>query len=92
MIFLSGDRHLGEISRLEHAALSYPLYEITSSGLTHSYSKVKRELNRYRLGKFFSQLNFGLIKLNWQLRQVELEIRDRENTIRQAQLIKLQDA
>ena len=91
VIFLSGDRHLGEISRLEHLALSYPLYEITSSGLTHSYSKVKREPNRYRLGNFFNQLNFGIIKLNWQLRQVELELRDRENAIRQKQIIKLQD-
>ena len=92
VIFLSGDRHFGEISRLEHAALSYPLYEITSSGLTHSYNGLKREPNRYRLGNFFNQLNFAIITLNWQVRQVGLEIRDRKNKIRQAQIIRLRNS
>lgn len=35
MIFISGDVHFGEITRLD-CATSYPLYDITSSGLTQA--------------------------------------------------------
>ena len=91
VIFLSGDRHLGEIARMKHPAVAYPLYEITSSGLTHSYSKLKREPNRYRLGDFYNQINFGLVELDWQAGQVGLQIRDRENVVRREQIIKLRD-
>lgn len=33
VVILSGDRHLGEISRLPEQEIGYPLYELTSSGL-----------------------------------------------------------
>ena len=39
-VFLSGDVHFGEISRTECAFVGYPLYDVTSSGLTHSWGGV----------------------------------------------------
>ena len=36
-VLLSGDVHFGEISRTRCAFLGYPLYDATSSGLTHSW-------------------------------------------------------
>ena len=63
-IIISGDRHLGEVSRYELNGYSYPLYEITSSGLTH-YRKAKKGGNRYRVGEQAGALNFGLIQINW---------------------------
>lgn len=65
VILLSGDRHIGEISRLSLPNMSYPLYDITSSGLTHVYEKADEE-NRYRVSNLVASLNYGLIQINWQ--------------------------
>src|SRR5438093_2335588 len=71
-VILSGDRHLGEISRADDSGLPYPLYEITSSGLTHHVdfvyhlrSFVSPETNRYRVGDLFYEKNFGLVEIDW---------------------------
>ncbi len=65
VLFISGDRHLAEISKLEVDAIGYPLYEITSSGMnTKMYGK--GELNRYRLTpENFRENNFGMIAVDW---------------------------
>jgi alkaline phosphatase D len=65
VIVLSGDRHMAEISRLEGAPLGYPLWEITSSGLTHSWKEGRDEPNRHRVGKILTALNFGLVEVDW---------------------------
>jgi alkaline phosphatase D len=56
-VILSGDRHLGEISRSDDPGLPYPLYEVTSSGLTHHVDFIYHfrsffspETNRYYAG------------------------------------------
>jgi len=36
VVFLSGDIHYAEVMRKDCVGLGYPVYEITSSGLTHS--------------------------------------------------------
>ena len=64
VVFLSGDRHMGEISRLNIAGVPYPVYDITSSGMTHSYEEAD-EPNRYREGEIVSQKNFGIIQIDW---------------------------
>ena len=62
LIILSGDRHLGEISMLSEARFPQPLYEITSSGLTHHASdwwllnNFSQEPNRYRRGSNYSRI------------------------------------
>lgn len=61
VVFLSGDRHMGEISKLNYKAKTY--YEITSSGLTHIWQNMPHENNQYRIGRTINQLNFGLIRL-----------------------------
>lgn len=38
VFFLSGDVHVAEVNRVSCPALGYPLYEYTSSGLTHAWS------------------------------------------------------
>jgi len=64
-IVLSGDRHMAEISRLEVEPLPYPLWEITSSGLTHCWRKGGQEPNRHRSGSLLAALNFGLAEIDW---------------------------
>ncbi|MET0594949.1 MAG: alkaline phosphatase D family protein, partial [Polyangiaceae bacterium] len=65
VIVLSGDRHMAEIARIEAAPLRYPLWEITSSGLTHSWKKGTTEPNRHRIGDVLAALNYGLIEIDW---------------------------
>ena len=65
VVVISGDRHMAELARVETAPLRYPLWEITSSGLTHSWEKATLEPNRHRIGKVLPALNFGLIEVDW---------------------------
>ncbi|MEO5722177.1 MAG: alkaline phosphatase D family protein [Chthoniobacterales bacterium] len=70
VIFLSGDRHLAEISRAVDPRLASPLYDITSSGMTHHATNgflhnFERERNRFRVGRNYIALNFGLIEIDW---------------------------
>ena len=83
VVLLSGDRHLGEISKLNVADVPFPLYEITSSGLTHSYEAAD-EPNRYREGGLVGQKNFGLIQIEWgEPLQVNYSIRGLSNQVYQ---------
>ncbi len=60
-MLISGDRHIAEISRINLEGLHYPLYDFTSSGLTHSWQNANVEKNRHRVSDFIKDLNFGLI-------------------------------
>lgn len=57
-LLLSGDRHLAEISRLEHQGKV--LHEVTSSGLTHAYEAAD-EPNAYRVSPLIGERNYGLL-------------------------------
>ncbi|MGK7393875.1 MAG: alkaline phosphatase D family protein [Candidatus Cyclobacteriaceae bacterium M3_2C_046] len=64
VIFLSGDRHIAEISRLQNPELPYQVYDVTSSGLTHSWEAFPGELNPYRVGEVVTTLNYGLLHIS----------------------------
>jgi len=64
VIFLSGDRHNGEISCLKESGTGYPIYDVTSSGLTE-VSKIKNEMNPERLGNLVNTQNFGALQVDW---------------------------
>ena len=50
VLFISGDLHYGEVSRLEVPSRgAYPLYDVTSSGLTQKWPSVARNANRVGL-------------------------------------------
>ncbi len=88
VIFLSGDRHLGEISRLVDERIQQPLYDITSSGMTHHaesrwYRNFSKEPNQFRLGSNYLDLNFGLIEFDWNASPATaiLQIRGVDNVV-----------
>ncbi len=62
-LILSGDRHRGEISRID-GIFAHPLYDITSSSLNVS-TKRREEPNRYRSGELIVQDNFGTLEVDW---------------------------
>jgi alkaline phosphatase D len=65
VVFISGDRHHAEISRLT-GGTPYPLYDLTSSSLNKPGSgQNDEEPNQWRLGRVYSGENFGLIEIDW---------------------------
>lgn len=80
VLFVSGDRHMGEIMELKTSDASspgFPIFELTSSGLTNAGGGQKNEVNRHRVGKTnFQSRNFGLISIDWSKQQTTLELRD----------------
>lgn len=84
IILLSGDRHIAEISKMKLNGVNYPIYDITSSGMTHSYEAIKDEPNRYRVdNKITGQKNFGLMQIDWNSEplSVKIEIKGLENVV-----------
>jgi alkaline phosphatase D len=81
VIILSGDRHIAEISQTQVPKMSYPLIDITSSGLTHSYSNYSGEPNKYRISEVVPKKNFGLLKFHFKANKVTFEIRGLKNVL-----------
>ncbi|GGD59143.1 alkaline phosphatase D family protein [Lacimicrobium alkaliphilum] len=63
VLIVSGDTHWGEVSKLD-AELSYPLWEVTSSGLTEEWKQISP--NRHRIGEPTHNINYGYIEIDWQ--------------------------
>jgi alkaline phosphatase D len=68
VVLLSGDRHIGAIYKSTSPNL-YPLYEMTSSGMTHAWQDAK-EAGPNRIGNLVTQNHFALIELDWQQQQM----------------------
>lgn len=84
IIILSGDRHIAEISSKNIKGLDFPLIDMTSSGMTHSYDSFKGELNPYRITKVVPKKNFGILKFDFDKNMVKMEIRGEENILFQS--------
>jgi len=64
VVFLSGDRHWAELSRLDRPG-HYPLYDVTSSALTERHKRGTPTPNRFRDGPTCHDLNVGLLTIQW---------------------------
>lgn len=60
VVFISGDVHWGEISKME-TTNTYPLYDVTSSGITQTWTST--ETNKNRVGNVIVQNNIGLLEI-----------------------------
>ena len=64
VLFISGDRHLMELSCDDGRSPGYPMWDFTSSGLTQKTEDVD-EPNRHRIGPVRREQNFGMIRIDW---------------------------
>ena len=80
VIFISGDRHRGEISRLSDEN-AYPLFDITSSALNNAAKGFRNEVNVYRYGTLYADDNFGSLAIDWAAKDplVRMQIRSAKN-------------
>ena len=62
---ISGDRHAGEISAKSVTPVVKPLIDVTSSGLTNTWSRQFDETNSRALGPKVIENNYGLIEIDW---------------------------
>jgi alkaline phosphatase D len=83
VILLSGDRHLGEIS-LDPEAISYPLFDITASGLNQANSGWRSpEPNRFQVASLAYGNHFGAVEIDWSLKDplIKLQLRHEDGEI-----------
>lgn len=92
-IILSGDRHIAEFSQIDIEGLDYPLYEFTSSGLTHTWSRNEPEINSHRIGKMIINKNFGIIEIvqTGDRIKINLEVRGSENEVLESTSLSFSD-
>jgi alkaline phosphatase D len=84
VVLLSGDRHIGAIYRETRSA--YPLYELTASGVTHTWLSGK-EAGPNRVGELFTELHYGMVEIDWPQSKVSLVIKDIRGAARRTQVI-----
>jgi alkaline phosphatase D len=93
VVFLTGDRHLAEISQLPAAhpdGVGYPLFDVCSSSLntpSGNFTKTKvrfaNEVNSYRVGLTYFDVNFGTVLVDWEPADpvVRLQVREESGDV-----------
>lgn len=72
LIVISGDRHLGGIYRFRTIE-GFEFLEITSSSMNLP-SGISYEPGPLRIGEIYARENFGLIRINFQMRRANIEL------------------
>ncbi|HSI77232.1 MAG TPA: alkaline phosphatase D family protein [Lunatimonas sp.] len=74
-VILSGDRHIAEIAKTT-LPNGQDIYEVTSSGLTHTWKEWRPEPNRYRIaGDHVAELHYGLLSVDWAEKVMNISIK-----------------
>lgn len=82
LLLMSGDRHIAELSKWPFAEGAKSIYELTASGLTHTWSGfLVEEPNQYRVGDLLVSKNYGLVHINWEqgVPEITVEIKSTDN-------------
>ena len=93
IVFLSGDRHWCEFSRMD-GPMGYPLYDFTASSMTQVHPRGTPTPNNFRmLKKTFHQPNVGRLKIDWSQNDPSLsfQILDVDGTTQLETVLKLHD-
>jgi len=69
-VVISGDVHYTELSKVMIG--DYPLYDMTSSGMTHCSKGWANADNSFRVGKSHWEINAGLIEIDWAKKSLSL--------------------
>lgn len=80
VVVVSGDRHIGGIYREVNATLPYPLYEMTSSGVTHPWATA-REAGPNRIDPLVAVAHYGTLEVDFAARRLAFSLRDVDNRV-----------
>ncbi|MFN8283005.1 MAG: alkaline phosphatase D family protein [Chitinophagales bacterium] len=73
VFFLSGDVHYAEFTKTQPAGM-YPIYDFTSSGITHYEGSVPSTNNAIRAGQAYRGRNYGIINIDWNATPVAIKV------------------
>lgn len=93
VLFISGDRHLAELSVM-NGEVGYPLYDLTASGINNANQSWRfPEFNRRRVMTMNKGDHFGFITINWNEAdpRIALQIRDIDGDVRIQHKLKLSE-
>ena len=93
VLFLSGDRHWCELSRMD-GPLGYPLYDLTASALTEKHPRGTPSENKYRADpRTYHDVNVGHLHIDWDASDpvLTLKIVDLAGETRLDRVIKLSE-
>lgn len=79
VFFLSGDVHFAEFTKTQPAGW-YPIYDFTSSGITHHEDKVASRNDNIRVGNGWQYVNFGFLTIDWNASPVTVKAQVFGNT------------
>ena len=88
VVLLSGDRHRAAFYK-RNDAMSYPLYEVTSSSLNKSFAPNAPETGRYIQEAMVGENNFGLVTVDWEAATLTLEIKTLDGATAQGRTVPL---
>lgn len=79
VFFVSGDVHFAELTKTQPAGM-YPIYDLTSSGITHHEDHVSSTNDNIRVGNGWPYVNFGFIDIDWNASPVSIKLQVFGNT------------
>lgn len=91
VIIISGDKHIADLSKYEGPEISYPIYDFTSSGLTHDRVMYPFEFNTTRVAGPYFKRNFGLILIDWENKRLSFQAKSLRGDIKLNYLIELRE-
>ena len=80
VFFLSGDVHFAELTKTQPAGM-YPIYDLTSSGITHHEDNISSTNDNIRVGNGWQFVNFGFIDIDWKASPVSIKLQVFGNTL-----------
>lgn len=90
IFFISGDVHLADLNVRNPEGI-YPLYDFSSSGLTHKEAEEYPSI--YRVWEPYLDLNFGMIRIDWDSSPVKIrfEVYNKAGEMQREQNLSLDD-
>ena len=79
VLFISGDVHYAELTKVQLPGM-YPIYDFTSSGITHHEDHASAQNDPIRVGPAWAHVNFGLITIDWNASPVTIKMEIYGNT------------
>ncbi len=80
VVLVSGDRHIGGLYHHGGPEAGYPLWEMTSSGVTHPWANA-REPGPNRVGPLVVARHYGLVELDFPAGELTLSLRGEANQV-----------
>lgn len=90
VVIVSGDRHIGGLYHHTGPEAGYPLWEMTSSGVTHPWATAD-EPGPNRVGPLVRERHYGLVEFDFSAAELTLSLRGEANQVLHEHTVPLAD-